>query len=80
MVIKIKCDDVVFFYRIHHILQASSKALRQQITNIEAQRLNREVKDILDDFNQNPEKKAQLLTGKRVNLAEELSMFSKKKN
>ncbi|KAH9392594.1 Dynamin-like 120 kDa protein, mitochondrial [Tyrophagus putrescentiae] len=68
----ISCDDVIFFYRIHHILTASSKALRQQITNIEAQRLNREVKDILDDFNQDPERKSQLLTGKRVNLAEEL--------
>ncbi|KAJ6219154.1 hypothetical protein RDWZM_004966 [Blomia tropicalis] len=68
----ISCDDVVFFYRIHHILQASSKALRQQITNIEAQRLNREVKDMLDDFNQDSEKKSQLLKGKRVNLAEEL--------
>ena len=64
---------MIFFYRIHHILTASSKALRQQITNIEAQRLNREVKDILDDFNQDPERKSQLLTGKRVNLAEELS-------
>ena len=35
--------------------------------------MNREVKDILDDFNQDPEKKSELLTGKRVNLAEELS-------
>ncbi|KPM08176.1 dynamin-like protein 120 kDa protein, mitochondrial-like protein [Sarcoptes scabiei] len=68
----ISCDDVVFFYRIRHILQASSKALRQQTTNTEIQRLNRELKMTLDDFNQDLQIKSTLLTGKRVNLAEEL--------
>ena len=73
--LQISCDDIVFFYRIHHIVQASAKALRQQITNIEAQRLNKELKDALDDLNQNQEKKAELLSGKRLTLAEELSEF-----
>lgn len=68
----ISCDDVVFFYRVRHILQASSKALRQQTTNIEIQRLNRELKEILDDFNQDYRQKSTLLVGKRVALAEEL--------
>src|SRR6218665_2963632 len=72
---QISCDDIVFFYRIHHIVQASAKALRQQITNIEAQRLNKELKDALDDLNQNQDKKAELLSGKRLTLAQQLSMF-----
>lgn len=65
---------MVFFYRILHILNASSKALRQQTTNIEIQRLSQELKSTLDDFNQDYDKKLSLLTGKRVDLAEELSM------
>lgn len=67
---------MVFYYRIHQILKTSSKAIRQQITNIEAQRLNRELKEILDEYNQDGEKKAQLINGKRVALAEELSKFA----
>jgi len=38
-----------------------------------ARRLEREVKDILDDFSADEGLKANLLKGKRVDLAEELS-------
>jgi optic atrophy protein 1 len=38
-----------------------------------ARRLEREVKDILDDFGTDEGLKANLLKGKRVDLAEELS-------
>lgn len=55
------------------MLNITANALRQQIINIEVRRLEREIKDILDDYAQDHQFKKQLLTGKRVELAEELS-------
>ena len=40
-----------------------------------ARRLEREVKEILDDFSGDEALKANLLKGKRVDLAEELSQY-----
>ncbi len=57
------------------MLEITCNALRQQIINIEVRRLEREVKDILDDFAQNENIKVELIDGKRVELAEELSSF-----
>jgi len=36
--------------------------------------LEKEIKEVLDDFGQDKDKITQLLTGKRVQLAEDLSM------
>jgi optic atrophy protein 1 len=55
------------------MLSITGNALRQQIVNIEVRRLEREIKDILDDYSQDQNLKKRLLTGKRVDLAEELS-------
>ena len=57
------------------MLNITANALRQQIVNIEVRRLEREIKDILDDYAQDQNLKKQLLKGKRVELAEDLSKY-----
>ena len=55
------------------MISITSNALRQQIVNIEVRRLEREIKDLLDDLSQNQNFKKEFLHGKRVELAEDLS-------
>lgn len=66
------CCDVVLFWRIQQMLKVTSNALRQQIMNREARHLDKEIKEVLEDYSQDQEKKMALLTGRRVTLAEEL--------
>ena len=54
------------------MLRVTANALRQQVMNREARRLEREIKNVLEDYSQDPEKKEKLLTGRRVTIAEEL--------
>ncbi|XP_055837904.1 dynamin-like 120 kDa protein, mitochondrial isoform X2 [Episyrphus balteatus] len=69
---EISCNDVVLFWRIQQVIKVTANALRQQVINREARRLDKEIKEVLDEFSEDNEKKSQLLTGKRVTLAEEL--------
>ncbi|TKR73121.1 hypothetical protein L596_020470 [Steinernema carpocapsae] len=66
------CSSVILYYRIEKMLKSTSNSLRQQITNTENRRLEQEIKGILDDWSEDEEKKKELLTGKRVELAQEL--------
>ncbi|KAL3226839.1 hypothetical protein MRX96_024666 [Rhipicephalus microplus] len=54
------------------MMHTTANVLRQQVMNREARRLEKGVKEVLDDFSQDREKKVELLTGRRVELAEEL--------
>ncbi|XP_074653841.1 dynamin-like GTPase OPA1, mitochondrial isoform X2 [Tubulanus polymorphus] len=67
-----ECNDVVLFWRIDRMLQITSNALRQQVINNEARRLEKIIKEVLDDIGDDKNKLKELLTGKRVLLAEEL--------
>jgi len=66
------CGDVVLFWRIQQMLKVTANALRQQIMNREARRLEKEIKEVLEEMSSHEEMKTKLLTGRRVMLAEEL--------
>ncbi|XP_039278968.1 LOW QUALITY PROTEIN: dynamin-like 120 kDa protein, mitochondrial [Nilaparvata lugens] len=69
---EVECSDVVLFWRIEQMLKITANALRQQVMNREAQRLDKEIKEVLEEYSRDPEKKRALLQGRRVELAEEL--------
>uniref|UniRef100_A0A2K6FNC8 Dynamin-like GTPase OPA1, mitochondrial n=1 Tax=Propithecus coquereli TaxID=379532 RepID=A0A2K6FNC8_PROCO len=70
---ELECNDVVLFWRIQRMLAITANTLRQQLTNTEVRRLEKNVKEVLEDFAEDSQKKVKLLTGKRVQLAEDLS-------
>ncbi|XP_065604462.1 dynamin-like 120 kDa protein, mitochondrial isoform X4 [Cyrtonyx montezumae] len=69
---ELECNDIVLFWRIQRMLSITANTLRQQLTNTEVRRLEKNVKEVLEDFAEDNEKKVKLLTGKRVQLAEDL--------
>ncbi|VDN41891.1 unnamed protein product, partial [Gongylonema pulchrum] len=69
---EVDCQAVVLFYRVQRMLDLTCNALRQQITNTEQRRLEKEIRDVLDDWAHDMDKKKEYLTGRRVELAEEL--------
>nr|XP_057929183.1 dynamin-like 120 kDa protein, mitochondrial isoform X2 [Doryrhamphus excisus] len=69
---ELECNDVVLFWRIQRMLVITANTLRQQLTNTEVRRLEKNVKEVLDDFGEDTEKKSHLITGRRVQLAEDL--------
>uniref|UniRef100_A0A8C7PUP6 Dynamin-like GTPase OPA1, mitochondrial n=1 Tax=Oncorhynchus mykiss TaxID=8022 RepID=A0A8C7PUP6_ONCMY len=70
---KLECNDVVLFWRIQRMLLITANTLRQQLTNTEVRRLEKNVKEVLEDFGEDNERKVHLITGRRVQLAEDLS-------
>ncbi|CAG9572578.1 unnamed protein product [Danaus chrysippus] len=67
-----ECCEVVMFWRVQAALRTTANALRQQISNREAARLDRDLREVLDEMAADPELKKKLLSGRRVELAEEL--------
>ncbi|XP_069583264.1 dynamin-like GTPase OPA1, mitochondrial isoform X1 [Ranitomeya imitator] len=69
---ELECNDVVLFWRIQRMLGITANTLRQQLTNSEVRRLEKNVKEVLEDFAESNDRKVNLMTGKRVQLAEDL--------
>ncbi|KAG7269308.1 hypothetical protein CRUP_006253 [Coryphaenoides rupestris] len=69
---ELECNDVVLFWRIQRMLMITANTLRQQLTNTEVRRLEKNVKEVLEDIGEDSEKKTQLIIGRRVQLAEDL--------
>ncbi|XP_041119178.1 dynamin-like 120 kDa protein, mitochondrial isoform X9 [Polyodon spathula] len=69
---ELECNDVVLFWRIQRMLGITANTLRQQLTNTEVRRLEKNVKEVLEDFGEDNDKKGHLITGRRVQLAEDL--------
>ncbi|XP_073965616.1 dynamin-like GTPase OPA1, mitochondrial [Choristoneura fumiferana] len=67
-----ECCEVVMFWRVQQTLRTTANALRQQLGNREAARLDRDLREVLDEMAADPETKKKLLSGRRVELAEEL--------
>ncbi|TKS74684.1 Dynamin-like 120 kDa protein, mitochondrial [Collichthys lucidus] len=72
---ELECNDVVLFWRIQRMLVITANTLRQQLTNTEVRRLEKNVKEVLEDFGEDTERKIQLITGRRVQLAEDLTLL-----
>uniref|UniRef100_A0A8C5FQ83 Dynamin-like GTPase OPA1, mitochondrial n=1 Tax=Gadus morhua TaxID=8049 RepID=A0A8C5FQ83_GADMO len=70
---ELECNDVVLFWRIQRMLMITANTLRQQLTNNEVRRLEKNVKEVLEDFGEDSEKKKHLIIGRRVQLAEDLT-------
>lgn len=66
------CSHVLFFYRIQRMLEFSAKSLRRQILEGELRRINKEIQEVWDEYGDDEVKKSKLISGKRVELAEQL--------
>lgn len=66
------CNHVLLFWRIKRMIAFTANSLRRQILEDECRRIEREIIDVLEEYGEDELKKVQLLSGKRVQLAEEL--------
>jgi len=66
------CNHVLFFYRIKRLLEFTANSLRRQFLESELRRINKEIVDVLDEYGEDDFAKSKLISGKRVELAEEL--------
>lgn len=68
----VDCSEVILFWRINRLLKSISKDIRRLIMSCETQRLEKDIKDILDKIGEDEDNLKKLLKGRRVELAEEI--------
>ncbi|KRX75482.1 Mitochondrial dynamin-like protein [Trichinella sp. T6] len=66
------CSSVVLFWRVQRMLHITANALRQQIVSTEVRYLEKEIKEILNEWSHDSQMKRQYLQGAQVELAEKL--------
>ncbi|KRZ44245.1 Mitochondrial dynamin-like protein [Trichinella pseudospiralis] len=66
------CSSVVLFWRVQRMLHITANALRQQIVSTEVRNLEKEIKEILNEWSHDFQMKRQYLQGAQVELAEKL--------
>eukprot|EP00050_Salpingoeca_kvevrii_P006276 m.288416 g.288416 ORF g.288416 m.288416 type:complete len:946 (+) comp11961_c0_seq1:182-3019(+) len=71
---KLQCADVYLFWRLHNMLDATGKILRIEATEYKKD-IEDEVRDVLDRLSVDDDAKIELLTGRRVALAEEIEIL-----
>ncbi|KJE94459.1 dynamin [Capsaspora owczarzaki ATCC 30864] len=69
----LQCRDVVLFWRVQEMLKTTSKTLRQQVM-LHKSKLEREVKQVLETISTDTDAKRTLVTGRRVDLAEQIEV------
>ncbi|XP_023335383.1 dynamin-like 120 kDa protein, mitochondrial [Eurytemora carolleeae] len=52
---ELECGDIVLFWRIQQMLRVTANALRQQVMNREARRLEKEIKEVLEEMSSDEE-------------------------
>ncbi|XP_075213843.1 dynamin-like GTPase OPA1, mitochondrial [Lycorma delicatula] len=70
--LEVECSDVILFWRLDQVLKVTANALRLQIMNREIKNLDERLEEVLDDYSRDLNKKHLLLSGRRVELAEDL--------
>lgn len=66
------CSHVLFFWRIKRMLESTAINLRRQLLLHEFRGIKDEIVEVLEEYGENDLKKAELLSCKRIELAEEL--------
>ena len=66
------CSSVVLFHRLSRMLDATAMALRQQLSSAELRRLEIEAREDLEAIADDRKRLQELLSGRRVELAEQL--------
>ncbi|KAJ8403210.1 hypothetical protein AAFF_G00354270 [Aldrovandia affinis] len=75
---ELECNDVVLFWRIQRMLGITANTLRQQLTNTEVRRLEKNVKEVLEDFECNSQRTSKRSGKSRRNLKPSSKLFTRR--
>eukprot|EP00043_Microstomoeca_roanoka_P015343 m.153701 g.153701 ORF g.153701 m.153701 type:complete len:1019 (+) comp16240_c11_seq1:115-3171(+) len=68
------CADVLLFWRLHNMLRATVNMLRLEAMDYKTE-IQEAIRRVLNEIDENSEKKQNLIGGKRVKLAEEIEVL-----
>eukprot|EP00055_Hartaetosiga_balthica_P016779 m.107749 g.107749 ORF g.107749 m.107749 type:complete len:963 (+) comp9180_c0_seq1:308-3196(+) len=68
------CSDVVLFWRLHNMIRATVNMLRLEAMDYKTE-IQEDIRKVLNTIDVDPEKKRELIKGKRVHLSEEIEVL-----